>query len=101
MSNEALLTQLDSGVLTVTINRPEVRNAFDTATQRHMTEVFYDAARNPSVRVLVLTGTGKAFSTGGDVKTLGGRILAILSHKSIRRIQYGPPLKREPTGCAR
>ena len=70
--SETLLTQLDAGVLTVTINRPEVKNALDTATQRRMTELFYDAARTPTVRVLVLTGTGKAFSTGGDVKTLGG-----------------------------
>lgn len=68
---DPLLTRLDGAVLTVTINRPESKNAFDTATQRRMGEVFQDAARDPAVRVLVLTGAGSAFSTGADVKTLG------------------------------
>jgi len=73
MSDDSLLTRLDpDGVLTVTLNRPAVKNAFDTATQRRMNEVFYDAARTPTVRVVILTGTGSAFSTGGDVKSLGG-----------------------------
>src|ERR1700730_4217366 len=69
---DQLLTRLDGAVLTVTFNQPESKNAFDTATQRRMGEVFQDAARDPAVRVLVLTGAGSAFSTGADVKTLGG-----------------------------
>jgi 2-(1,2-epoxy-1,2-dihydrophenyl)acetyl-CoA isomerase len=69
---DQLLIRLDGAVLTVTFNQPESKNAFDTATQRRMGEVFQDAARDPAVRVLVLTGAGGAFSTGADVKTLGG-----------------------------
>lgn len=68
---DPLLRRLDGAVLTVTFNQPEAKNAFDTATQRRMGEVFQDAARDPAVRVLVLTGAGSAFSTGADVKTLG------------------------------
>jgi 2-(1,2-epoxy-1,2-dihydrophenyl)acetyl-CoA isomerase len=72
MSDDSLLTRLDAdGVLTITLNRPAVKNAFDTGTQRRLTEMFYDASRTPAVRVLVLTGAGSAFSTGGDVKSLG------------------------------
>ena len=71
MSDDSLLTQLDGAVLTITINRPEVKNAFDSATQRRMAELFSDVARTPTVRVVVLTGSGKAFCTGGDVKALG------------------------------
>jgi len=72
MSEDFLLTRLDAdGVLTVTLNRPAAKNAFDTATQRRMTEVFYDAARTPAARVIVLTGAGQSFSTGGDVKSMG------------------------------
>jgi 2-(1,2-epoxy-1,2-dihydrophenyl)acetyl-CoA isomerase len=72
MSEDSLLTRLDAdGVLTITLNRPATKNAFDTATQRRMTEILYDAARNPAARVIVLTGAGQAFSTGGDVKSLG------------------------------
>jgi 2-(1,2-epoxy-1,2-dihydrophenyl)acetyl-CoA isomerase len=72
MNEDSLLTRLDAdGVLTITLNRPEAKNAFDTATQRRMTEVLYDAARTPAARVVVLTGAGQAFCTGGDVKSLG------------------------------
>src|ERR1700736_2241459 len=72
MSDNTLLTELDeAGVLTVTINRPESKNAFDTATQRLMSEAFYDASRNPAVRAVVMRGAGKAFSSGGDVRALG------------------------------
>lgn len=72
MTDTTLLTRLDEhGVLTVTLNRPETKNAFDTAMQAKMREVVLDAARDPGVRVLVLTGAGNAFSTGGDVRSLG------------------------------
>src|SRR5437868_12985184 len=72
MSDDTVLTQLDEeGVLTVTINRPETKNAFDTATQRRIQEAFYDASRNPAVRAVIMRGAGTAFSSGGDVRSLG------------------------------
>jgi len=72
MSEDTVLTQLDEvGVLTVTINRPETKNAFDTATQRLMSQAFHDASRNPGVRVVVMRGAGSTFSSGGDVRALG------------------------------
>jgi naphthoate synthase len=56
-------------VATVTINRPQVYNAYSTLTLREMQEAFRDAAYDDGVAVLVLTGAGdKAFCTGGDVK---------------------------------
>jgi 2-(1,2-epoxy-1,2-dihydrophenyl)acetyl-CoA isomerase len=70
--DDRLLTQLDeAGILTVTINRPEAKNAIDTVTQRLMLEAFYDASRNPAVHVLIMRGAGQSFSSGGDVRTLG------------------------------
>jgi len=72
MSEDTVLTQFDEvGVLTVTINRPETKNAFDTATQRLMSQAFHDASRNPGVRVVVMRGAGSSFSSGGDVRALG------------------------------
>jgi 2-(1,2-epoxy-1,2-dihydrophenyl)acetyl-CoA isomerase len=72
VSDTKLLTQLDEGgVLTVTLNRPETKNAIDTETQRLMLEAFYDASRNPAVRVVIMTGAGQSFSSGGDVRSLG------------------------------
>jgi len=56
-------------VATVTINRPDVYNAYSTRTLAEMIEAFKDTSRDDSVAVLVLTGAGeKAFCTGGDVK---------------------------------
>lgn len=72
MSDDRLLAQLDGeGILTVTLNRPDSKNAIDTPTQRLMLEAFHDAARNPAVRVLILRGAGQSFSSGGDVRSLG------------------------------
>jgi 2-(1,2-epoxy-1,2-dihydrophenyl)acetyl-CoA isomerase len=72
MSDSPVLTQLDDdGVLTVTINRPETKNAFDTPMQRLMLDAFYDASRNPAVHVVIMRGAGNAFSSGGDVRQMG------------------------------
>jgi 2-(1,2-epoxy-1,2-dihydrophenyl)acetyl-CoA isomerase len=72
VSDTKLLTQLDEGgILTVTLNRPETKNAIDTQTQRLMLEAFYDASRNPAVRVVIMRGAGQSFSSGGDVRSLG------------------------------
>src|SRR5258708_3457561 len=73
MTESTLVTRLDDqGVLTVTFSRPHAKNAFDTPMQSRMRELFYEASRDPGVRVLVLTGAGGAFCTGSDVRSLGG-----------------------------
>jgi enoyl-CoA hydratase/carnithine racemase len=64
----ALAWELDSdGVLTVTINRPEKLNALDTAGMNELTHVFTRADRDDRVRVVVVTGAGRAFCAGGDL----------------------------------
>jgi len=61
-----------NGVAWITINRPEVRNAFRTKTVAELTDAFLDARWDPSVGVVVLTGSGdKAFCSGGDQKERG------------------------------
>jgi len=60
------------GVAWITINRPEVRNAFRTRTVHELTDAFEDARYDPAVGVVVLTGAGdKAFCSGGDQKERG------------------------------
>ena len=64
-----ILYEKADGVAWITINRPEVRNAFRTRTVAELTEAFVDARWDRTVGVVVLTGAGdKAFCTGGDVK---------------------------------
>jgi len=60
------------GVAKVTINRPEVRNAFRPLTVMEMSEAFEDAREDPGIGVVILTGEGKeAFCSGGDQRVRG------------------------------
>jgi naphthoate synthase len=60
------------GVAKVTINRPEVRNAFRPQTLFEMSAAFEDAREDPEVGVIILTGEGeKAFCSGGDQRIRG------------------------------
>jgi 2-(1,2-epoxy-1,2-dihydrophenyl)acetyl-CoA isomerase len=61
----------DHGVMTVTFNAPAIKNALDTRAQRRLVSLLQDAARDTSVRVVVLTGAGNAFCTGADVRSMG------------------------------
>lgn len=66
---DPVLTSTDGrGVATVTLNRPDVHNAFDDATIAALTDAFSGLAADETVRVLVLTGAGKSFSAGADLK---------------------------------
>ena len=63
----SLNTSLEDGALLVEMNRPEKRNALDEALQNELLELFLEAGRDPEVRGVVLTGSGEAFSAGGDL----------------------------------
>ena len=63
-----LLGELDDGVLTLTMNRPEARNAMSGEMTAAMSDQLASAELNPEVRCIVLTGAGKGFCAGGDVK---------------------------------
>lgn len=63
-----ILTSIDPrGVATVTLNRPEIHNAFNDTVIAELTDIFRRLGDDPAVRVLVLRGTGKSFSAGGDL----------------------------------
>jgi 1,4-dihydroxy-2-naphthoyl-CoA synthase len=60
------------GIATITINRPQVMNAFRGETVREMVEAFKDAAHDRSIGVVILTGAGeRAFCSGGDQSARG------------------------------
>ena len=63
-----ILAERDGGVLTVTLNRPEVLNAFNRTMTDELLDVLRRAERDPEVRCVVLTGAGRAFSAGEDLK---------------------------------
>lgn len=55
------------GVTTVTLNRPEIHNAFDDHLIAELTRLFVTLDTDPDTRVVILTGAGKSFSAGGDL----------------------------------
>lgn len=61
------VTQSSRGVLTITLNRPEVRNAFNQDVIEELHKVAAHDAKDPAVRAVVLRGTGKVFCAGGDL----------------------------------
>jgi enoyl-CoA hydratase/carnithine racemase len=60
-------------IRTVTMDRPDALNAFNGDMMHELCEAFLDAATDDSVRVLVLTGAGRAFSAGADLKSMGSK----------------------------
>jgi enoyl-CoA hydratase len=67
---KSVLTQIDGPVLTVTINRPERRNAVDSKTAAILFETFKSFDENDALSVAVLTGAGGNFCAGADLKAL-------------------------------
>jgi enoyl-CoA hydratase/carnithine racemase len=70
--SELVLTGLEGAVATVTLNRPDKRNALSIELRRELSEVFEHVADDPSVSVVVLTGAGTAFCAGMDRSQFGG-----------------------------
>ncbi|MES2766476.1 MAG: enoyl-CoA hydratase-related protein [Bacteroidota bacterium] len=68
MNFSTLLYELNEGVLTITLNRPDVFNACNEDLTNELQTAFKNAAEDNSVRCVVLTGAGKAFCSGQDLK---------------------------------
>ena len=67
MAYETLLTDLEGGVMTVTLNRPDKLNAFNPAMSRELIGFFRDVNAMDEVRAIVVTGAGRAFCAGADI----------------------------------
>lgn len=89
-----LLIAQDSGVLTITFNRPEVLNAFNDAMLDELYEAVEAAAHDEAVRCVVLTGAGRAFGAGQDLRGFSeahasGRQLKVSEHlEKYHRVVY-------------
>jgi len=71
MSSSVLLVEKRDAVATVTLNRPEAMNAFSTELRLALGQAFRDLQADPEVRVAIVTGAGRAFCAGMDLKELG------------------------------
>ncbi len=64
---ETIKIAIDRGVARVTLNRPEVHNAFNATVIEELNQTFENLAQDPAARVIVLAGEGKSFSAGADI----------------------------------
>ena len=72
MTVQTVLVEQTGHVLTVTLNRPEQRNAFDDPMRSEMRDLWTQVRDDRSVRCVVLTGAGKGFCAGADIEHLDG-----------------------------
>ena len=77
---ELIKVDMDRRVAIITLNRPESLNAINTQLHTELEDIFADVSRDDDVNVVVLTGAGRAFCSGGDVKGMDAR-------------QFGDPIR--------
>jgi 2-(1,2-epoxy-1,2-dihydrophenyl)acetyl-CoA isomerase len=82
----SVLYRVEDGLATVTLNRPEALNALDTATKEALRDALQEAAADQAVRAVLLTGEGRAFCVGQDLKEhvdvleAGGGMTTVADH---------------------
>ena len=81
--NKSVVVRMEDGIAWVSLNRPEKRNAINPAIVFEMNEVLDNLEMDDSCRVVVITGSGDAFSAGQDLK------------EYFREPDAGPPALRE------
>jgi len=88
---DTILFNVNEGIATLTLNRPEVFNAFNEQQSYDVMDALKKIEKDKSIRVLILTGAGKAFCSGQDLKSISGmkeRSLAESLHK-----RYNPMIR--------
>ena len=83
-----ILVAQDGAVLTVTMNRPEVLNAFNDLMLQEMIEVAEAASQDTGVRCLVITGAGRAFGSGQDLSAFVGEHAITDPREVIEHLQH-------------
>ena len=72
MNFQFLKYEVAAGVATIMLNRPEVYNALNDGITYELQDAFKAVGKDEQVRVVVLTGAGKAFCSGQDLKAVAG-----------------------------
>lgn len=74
MKNEKTLYKKEGGVAFITLNRPEARNAIDSAMRAELADRLEAVEQDDEVRAVIITGAGEAFSVGDDVQELAAEL---------------------------
>lgn len=81
MSYTRIQHNLTNHIATITLNRPEVRNALDWECYDELNAAFHDAQKNPEVRCVLLTATDPSFCSGDDVKAIMAKLAETPEHE--------------------
>ena len=92
MPYECLLYEVKDRVATLTLNRPERLNALGGTLRDDLLDAVTKAAADPDVGALVITGAGRGFCSGGDVKSMGERNQSGATPPAVER--FAPPRDR-------
>lgn len=84
---DTIIVETSGGVTTITLNRPEVLNAVNTPMAKELHDAVRQAARDAAVRCVVLTGAGRGFCSGQDLR---GRAAGDFSYRAHLRSTYNP-----------
>lgn len=91
MSTHSILFEKDGNIGRITLNRPDVFNAFNDDQSYELQNALKEAKKDAEVRVIVLTGAGKAFCSGQDLKAIADSKNRSLSDSLYKR--YNPIIK--------
>ncbi|MGO9268550.1 MAG: enoyl-CoA hydratase/isomerase family protein [Candidatus Binataceae bacterium] len=95
MQYETIRYDTDGGIATVTLNRPDKMNAYTATMGREIVEAFQAADQDPDVRVIILTGAGRAFCAGADIAGFASDIKAREAPATRRRASQNSREGRE------
>src|SRR5438445_13371475 len=97
MSDTPVLYDMADHVATLTLNRPEVRNAMNRALREAMFERFTALSTDDDVRVIIVTGAGdKAFSAGADIREFVEPLVPTQFREQRRRLDFRQVMDRFP-----
>ena len=97
--SEEVITQVENGILTITLNRPQARNAINRAASEKIGAAMVELDENPDIRVGILTGAGGTFCSGMDLKAFVSGESPSLEGKGFAGLVESPPEK--PLNCSR
>lgn len=90
---ETLLYEVKEGIATITLNRPEASNAFSVKAFQETGQIFEQCSLDENVRVVIVTGNGKHFSVGGDVKAMATKGYITYETAKLAAAMSGAPKK--------
>ena len=99
MNNEIVLQHLDHGLLTITMNRPERRNALNPDMTLGLVAAARRAAEDHEVRAVLLKGAGGTFCVGGDVKSMAEGRAPLPFEARKTNLRRGMEVSRILHGC--